>query len=114
MNQAWGIGIPDTFIAPCSVCDNPDCYSHYDEGKQSMKPGTYAVYTISVSKSTYTIRDVLKQAIPETFWRGDAEEAAWQAELRRKMNAADDAAALIIESAEWTPAPGYPQGDLSL
>ena len=95
-----------------------------------MKPGTYAVYTISVSKATFTVRDVLKQAIPEstvkqrgeilviprlvTFWRGDAEEEAWQAELRRKMNAADEDAALIIESAEWTPAPGYQQGDLEL
>ncbi len=95
-----------------------------------MNPGTYAVYTISVSKSTHTVRDVLKQAVPETaikesgksliisrlctFWRGDAEEQHWQAELRRKLNDADPAAALIIESAEWTPAPGYPQGNLSL
>ena len=95
-----------------------------------MTPGTYAVYTISVSKSTHTVRDVLKQAVPEsaikesgksliiprlvTFWRGDTEEQAWQDDLRRRLNNADDSAALIIESAEWTPAPGYPQGDLEL
>ena len=95
-----------------------------------MKAGTYAVYTISVSKSTHTVRDVLKQAIPEsaikdngkslvvprlvTFWRGDVEEQAWQDELRRKLNNADDSAALIIESYEWTPAEGYPQGDLEI
>lgn len=95
-----------------------------------MKPGTYAVYTISVSKSTHTVRDVLKQAVPKTaikesgkslviprlvtFWRGDVEEQAWQDDLRRRMNNADEDAALIIESAEWTPAPGYSQGDLEL
>ncbi len=95
-----------------------------------MNPVTYAVYTISVSKSTHTVRDVLKQAVPEsaikesgksliiprivTFWRGDADEQAWQSELRRKLNDADPAAALIIEAAEWTPAPGYPQGDIDL
>ena len=95
-----------------------------------MKAGTYAVYTISVSKSTHTVRDVLKQFVPEgtikesgksliiprlcTFWRGDTEEQAWQDDLRRRMNNADEDAALIIESAEWTPAPGYPQCDLDL
>lgn len=95
-----------------------------------MKAGTYAIYTISVSKDTYTVRDVLKQAVPEaaiqkgrdslfiprlvTFWRGDVEEQQWQDDLRRRLNNADEDAALIIESAEWTPAPGYPQGDLTL
>ncbi len=95
-----------------------------------MKPGDYAVYTVSVSKSTHTVRDVLKQAVPEaaikqsgkslivprlvTFWRGDVEEQAWQDDLRRRLNNADEHAALIIEIAEWTPVEGYPQGDLSL
>lgn len=95
-----------------------------------MKAGTYAIYTINVSKKTHTVRDVLKQAVPETaiiesgqsliiprlvtFWRGDTEEQSWQDELRRKLKDADDSAALIIESAEWTPAPGYPQGDTEL
>ena len=95
-----------------------------------MKAGTYAVYTISVSKDTYTVRGVLKQAVPEaaikqsgdslivprlvTYWRGDEQEQSWQDDLRRRMNNADPDAALIIESAEWTPAEGYPQGDLTL
>lgn len=95
-----------------------------------MKPGDYAVYTISVSKSTHTVRDVLKQSVPETaikqsgnsliiprlvtYWRGDADEVAWQNSLRSRLRDADESAALIIEAAEWTPAPGYPQGDLDL
>ena len=95
-----------------------------------MNVGTYAVYTISVSKSTHTVRDVLKQAVPEsaikesgksliiprlvTFWRGDQEEQQWQDSLRNRLNEADKDAALIIESAEWTPATGYPQGDTEL
>lgn len=95
-----------------------------------MNAGTYAIYTISVSKNTHTVRNVLKQAIPEsairesgqslivprllTFWRGDAEEEAWQADLRSRMHNADEHAALIIEAVEWRPAPGYPKGDLSI
>ena len=92
-----------------------------NERGEDMKAGTYAVYTISVSPPTHTMLDVLKQAIPShmaietnaawfvprlcTYWKGDTEEQAWQDTLRGKVH---------IEVAEWTPAPGYPQGDLEL
>lgn len=93
-----------------------------------MKPGTYVVYTMSVSRDTYTVRHVLNQVVPDsaikqigeslviprivTFWRGDTEERTWQEARRKAMYDADPDAVLSIESAEWTPAPGYPRGDL--
>lgn len=81
-------------------------------------------------EDTHAVRNVLKQAVLDsaikksgdsliiprllTFRRGDAEEQAWQADLRKNMHNADENAALIIEAVEWTPLPGYPKGDLSL
>lgn len=95
-----------------------------------MKPNTYAVYTISVSPARRTLYDMLRQAIPAgaiqetkeryfvprlvTFWRGDEEERDWQETLRRKLKEVSEHATVVIEANEWTPAEGYPQGDLTL
>jgi len=42
------------------------------------------------------------------FWRSEAVENEWQRKIKEQLPSA------IIDVADWTPAPGYPKGDLSL
>jgi len=96
-----------------------------------MDKGTFALYSITAQGREATITNLLKEAgvpismivkqgksltIPRltTYWRGDSEEKTWQDALRKNVHEADPSASIVIEAAEWTPAIGYPQGDLSL
>ena len=47
-----------------------------------------------------------------TFWRGDAAEQAWQTTLSQVAHARG--ASIAIDVQPWTPATGYPQGDVDL
>lgn len=47
-----------------------------------------------------------------TAWRGDAHEQAWQSNLMEAIKS--HGASIAIDVQPWTPAVGYPQGDLSL
>ncbi len=41
-----------------------------------------------------------------TIWQGDAEERLWQQSIQNALPSA------LIDVADWTPAPGYPQGEV--
>lgn len=41
-----------------------------------------------------------------TFWRGDETEQLWQSQIKAALPTA------IIDVRDWTPAPGYPQGEM--
>ena len=41
-----------------------------------------------------------------TLWRGDEVEQAWQQSIQKALPGA------LIDVADWTPAPGYPQGEI--
>lgn len=55
-----------------------------------------------------------------TSWRGDAPEQAWQQSVMEAVKgaaskgAASKGASCAIDVQTWTPAPGYPQGDIDL
>jgi hypothetical protein len=46
-----------------------------------------------------------------TRWRGDASEAAWQADLRRTVG---DAGTVLFDVQPWSHADGYPKGETEL
>lgn len=96
-----------------------------------MKEGTFALYAITATGKPATLKKTMAESsIPEsmitvkgqsvtvprmtTYWRGDAQEQAWQEALRKNVHEADPSASIVIDAREWEPAPNYPQGDLEL
>ncbi len=52
--------------------------------------------------------------IPRLFtsWRGDTAEQAWQTSLMEAVKS--HRASITIDVQPWSPAPGYPMGDIEL
>jgi len=92
-----------------------------------MKPGDVVLYRIQISGMTKTNVQIVAGKIGisysqmiitddtiliprlNTKWRGDADEQAWQDELRKNVSAMGT---VSFDAQPWSLAPGYPQGKI--
>lgn len=98
-----------------------------------MKQGDEIIYTIAISgiRNAVNQRSIVELLpnhvgsakmiitsgainIPRlfTFWREDYQEQAWQQVLMEAVKG--HGASIAIDVQPWTPAAGYPQGDVEL
>jgi hypothetical protein len=73
-----------------------------DSARRALEAHQVSAHLIHINDSTISVPRLF------TLWQGDALEQLWQEAIKAAVPSA------IIDVADWTPAPGYPQGEIGV